>query len=224
MNELNYMIKKNKNIILFLLIFACFSFKIHAQNYYVGYKYGLSWNDVKSNGDLIGTSQNNFSTGVTFEVITNKKLRIGAEIFYEKRGFNLNYTAIFNNFEERLITNYHHQHYLSIPLKIGYQAGKKMYAFGDLGLVPAFNVRSTFRYPKTDDSFNIVGEITEKEQLEIKPFDLSALLDFGVGYNLTNKISILSAIRVQRSLFEFSEDYQMSHRITTLFLSFKYKL
>jgi hypothetical protein len=218
------MIKMNKKIILFLSILTGFSFEIYSQNYYLGYKYGISWNGVNSNGNLIGTSQNNFSTGLTFDVITNKRLRLGSEILFEKRGFNLGYSVIFNNFDERLLINYHYQDYLSIPLKIGYQTGNKIYGYGDFGLVPAFNLKSTFKYPKTDNSFNIIGEITENEQLEIRPFDLSALIDFGVGYNFTEKISILCSIRIQKSLFEFSKDYQMSHRSATLFLSFRYML
>jgi hypothetical protein len=218
------MIKMNKNIILFLSILISFSFEIYSQKYYLGSKYGFSWNEVKSNGNLIGTPQKNFSTGLTFEVITNKKLRLGAEILYEKRGFNLGYTVIFNNFEERLITNYHHQNYLSIPLKIGYQKGNKIFGYGDIGFVPAFNLKSTYKYPKTDSSFNVIGEATENEQLEIRPFDLSALIDLGVGYSFTENISILSSLRIQNSLFEFSKDYQMSHRATTLFLSLRYKL
>jgi hypothetical protein len=83
---------------------------------------------------------------------------------------------------------------------------------------------STYKYPKTDSSFNIIGEITENEQLEIKPFDLSAFIDFGIGYNLTEKISILSSIRMQKSLFEFSKDYKLSHRAATLFLSIRYNI
>ncbi len=218
------MIKMTKKIILFLSILTSFSCEIYAQNYYLGYNYGFSWNGVKSNGNPIGTSQNNFCTGLIFEVITKKKLRLGAEILYEKRGFNLGYAVIFNNFDERFLTNYHYQNYLSIPLKIGYQTGNKIYGYGDIGLAPAFNLKSTFKYPKIDSSSNIIGEITENEQLEIRPFDLSALIDFGVGYNLTEKISILSSIRIQKSLFEFSKDYQMSHKATTLFLSLRYKL
>lgn len=216
--------RMNKKIMLLLSILTGLSYEVNSQNYFFRYNYGFSWNEVKSNGNVKGTSQNNFSTGLTFEVVTRKKLRLGAEILYEKRGFNLEYTVIFNNFDERLVTNYHHQNYLSIPLKIGYQTGNKIYVYGDLGFAPAFNLKSTFKYPETDSSFNIIGEITENEQFEIRPFDLSALIDFGVGYNLTEKISILSSVRIQNSLFEFSKDYQMSHRATTLFLSLRYML
>lgn len=218
------MIKINYKLLLLLSILTCFSHKIYSQHYYLGYHFGFCRNGVKSNGNLIGTSQHNFSTGLTFNYTSVKKLRLGAEVLYEKRGFNVGYTVILKNFDERFITNYHHQNYLSIPLKIGRQAGNKIHGYADIGLVPAFHLKSTFRYPRTDSSFNITGEITENEQLAIRPFDLGALIDFGVGYNLTDKISILSSIRIQNSLFEFSKDYQMSHRAATLFLSFRYKL
>ena len=214
----------HKKIILFLAMIIPLGYEMDAQNYFLGYQYGLSWNSVKSDGNQTGAAQTNFSTGVTFDVVTRKKLRFGAELLYEKRGFNLGYTVILSNFDERSITNYHHQHYLSIPLKVGYQVGNQFYGFGAVGVVPAFTLKSTFTYPKTDNAFNTTGEITEKEQLEIKPFDLGALIDLGVGYSLTEKISILSSIRIQRSVFEFSKDYQMTHRATTLFLTLRYRL
>jgi hypothetical protein len=215
----------HKTIKLLLLLPLCiFSYEMHAQNYYLGYKHGYSWNEVNSNGNIKGMLQNNFCTGLTFELITKKKLRLGVEILYEKRGFNLGYTVFFNNLDERFLINYHHQNYLSIPIKIGYQFGNKIYGFADIGVVPAFNLTSTFKYPDTDNSFNIIGEITEDEELKIRPFDLAALYDIGVGYNVSHKISILSSLRLQKSLYEFSKDYQMSHRATTLFLTLKYKL
>lgn len=214
----------NKKITLFLVILISFGYEIHSQNYFFGYKHGFSWNEVNNNGNIIGTSQNNFSTGLTFEFITKKNLRFGADILYEKRGFNLGYTVFFNNLEEQLLINHHHQNYLSVPLRIGYQTGNKIYGFVDIGVIPAYNLKSTFKYPDTDNSFNIIGEIIEDEQLKIRPFDLGALIDFGVGFNLTEKISILSSMRLQKSLFEFSKDYQMTHRATTLFLSVKHKL
>ncbi len=214
----------NKKIILLLAIMASFSHEIFSQKYYLRYQHGLSWNWAKSNGNLVGTAQKNFSNGLTFEVLTNKKLRLGAEILYEKRGFNIGYAVILSNFDERLIRNYHHQHYVSIPLKIGYQKDDKIFTYGDVGLVPAFHVKSTFTYPKTDSSFNTIGEITENEQLDIKPFDLGAMVDIGVGYHLTDNISIMSSLRLQNSLFEFSKDYRMTHRAATVFLSLSYKL
>ena len=214
----------NKRFLLLLFILTGFYAQLYSQHYSLGYTYGYSWNEVKNNGDVPGSSQNNFITGLSSEWITKKNLRLGAEILYEKRGFDLEYIVFFNNFSQKHIKNYHHQKYLSIPLKIGYQTGKRIYAFGDIGIVPAFNVKSTFTYPNTDSLFNILGEITEREQINIKTFDLGGLLDFGAGYNLTDKFSVSGSIRLQHSLFDFSEVYRMSHRATTLFFTLRYKL
>ena len=202
------------------IIFYC---RISAQSHTVGLNGGLSRNGVINYGYAVGQNQNNnFAVGINYEACTKMNIRLGAELLYDRRGFDLGYTVITTT-GDYTIKNQHHINYLSVPLKIGYQIGNRYFMFADVGICPSYKVKSTLTYPLIDSTGNSIG--SKKEHLEdINNYDIGGFWDCGLGYNLYDKFSIVAVMRRQRSFWNFSDLYAMKHQFMTISLAFRYKL
>lgn len=189
-----------KQILLFSLIFSYFS--IYAQNHLVGLKGGASWTNIQATGFLTEVDTKlGMNLGLTYDYMLKKYLSIESGIIYDQRGFTNE--VIITNVEgaetgEKLTSKYNFD-YVSIPLKIEYNYGKKAYFFGAIGVTPSYLVQAKMIIPSAElEGGTFFGQKIDLTK-DVNRFDLGGLAEVGFGYKFNEKLWLYSAFSYQRS-------------------------
>ena len=169
----------------------------NAQQKLIGIKGALALTNIEWGKGLPNTKfMPNFATGFSFDYLFKNKVRLGSELLLERRGFKdkLNYTdgngVTIGELKYSIAFTY-----ISIPIKVGYTIGNRIYGFGNAGLIPAFLLSSKYN---TDD-IHFIGN--NKNLTSTNPkFDLATLAEIGIGCKTKNNINVYTAFRFQNSL------------------------
>jgi hypothetical protein len=136
--------------------------------------------------------------GLTYEYLINRSFSLNADLFYDLRGCYFE-TPVYDDLGNPTGTSGSTKEdftYLSLPLKVGYNFGGKLYGYVNLGVIPAKLLRSTVTFPM--GSLN--GERSYNNYSNYKKFDISALVELGGGYKINDRIRLCTTFAFQNSL------------------------
>ncbi len=218
-----------KPIIIIILTLVCLACK--GQSQYIGVKTGLNRTNVTSNLYSDKEIKQSMIAGLTYDFHCQKNILLGAELLYEQRGCVL--PLIFTNANGNPTGQKYNIpldfRYLSVPLKIGYSTGRKLYVFGNIGFCPSFLLIASTKLPWFDISGNYIGDSTQIGTKNFSRFDLGGLMELGCGYKLNKKISIYSSAKYQHSVLSYTrnkptKDYPSKHYGSSFNLGIIYRL
>lgn len=201
--------------ILFSFCLLIYSFGLNAQGQFLGFKGGLSWTDITSSNFL---KDRDFRFGNTFGLTYDSRIKdhltYGIELIYNQRGFSskLNLNEIYGGQEaknDKLEFNYN---YISLPIKVGFDYGHRLFALAHLGLAPSVLIKAQESLPTIIvDTIVIPSKLTNVTG-RANRFDLAAILDLGAGYKLYNNSFVFASFSFLRSLTSITNKYYYEGR------------
>jgi Outer membrane protein beta-barrel domain len=214
-----------------LLLCSFYTFTTSGQNHFIGVKGGYGWMNASMNLFTETKTQPGFAAGLTYEFQTKKKISLGAELLYERRGFinEILFSDIQGNLTGEKYPTHYRYDYFSLPLKVGYTIGNKFFGFGNIGVCPAILSQASWKLPTFHADMTQRGDtiiyFTEKPS----KFNIAGLAEIGCGYKISNHFSIATSFRFQYSFSSLTNDnyfknYYIRHRGMILSLAIKYNL
>ena len=188
-----------KNIAFIILLLTALN--LNAQHHFVGIKGGLNNTNVKATNFF---DKNYYRTavlgGLTYEYLFLKHFTIGADLLYVQRGFRNDVTFTDNVGNSLGITRIRYNYdYVSLPVKIGFTIGSKLYAFANIGICPSYLVSAKTIFPMVDSQMNIIGENIVTNTKDVTRFDWAAIVEAGGGYKINDKMSVYASFAYQHS-------------------------
>lgn len=218
-----------KKTLLFLFVLA--GFGVQAQTHLLGINLGTNSSSISSNA-VFGspTLRLGFLGGLTYEYILKNKLSFGTDILFNQRGFRQS-TIFTDRFGQPLGTSNSEYRfdYLSIPVKIWYYYGNRIFGFGNIGIVSSFLLSAEYIYP----TLNISGEIVEQPPVEstssYSSFNLGGRVEIGGGYKINERFWLTASAAYLHSLTPtkvtgFLNDLQLNQFDFNFNLGMKYTL
>lgn len=195
---------------IFIALLLLFSISSFAQNHYLGAQFGLSSSSlygkhIDDNAGFIKT----FSTGLTYDYKMKNGVLLGSGLLYERKGFQNWFNTLGMDYNSAYgfpgsIVNYN---YLGLPLKVGYQIGRKWTGYFYLGLVPAYLLDANYKLGKQAGPFapvEVKYDITD----EVNRFELSGLFELGSAYKLNDKWVLFLNASYLLGLTPVDKDYK----------------
>ncbi|MFZ6053217.1 porin family protein [Halocola ammonii] len=195
-----------KNILLALTILI--SSTAFSQDHFFGLTGGPNVTDVIHNDFLESTDYEfGFTAGFNYQYRLNENITIGADLLYEKRGFNsvvlYSREDEFNSVYSLTVFDFH---YVTLPIKAGYRLNvtDKLYGFGNLGVAPGYLIKTEFDIPELF-SYNGGEPITANKTEEANRIDLAGLAELGAGYQISDNILCYVLAKYQYSILSVSD-------------------
>ncbi|WMJ72191.1 porin family protein [Cytophagaceae bacterium ABcell3] len=217
----------------FLLgVLVAIALEATAQNQFIGIKGGVNHTNVNFR-DL--DAQPNFRTGVsagmTYEYLLTDRFSLGVDLIYNQRGYTED--IILTDWNGNMLIHdliRYNIDYASIPIKVGFNTGNKLYAFTNVGLIPSFLVSATLVEPRFTSQWGQVRTTgTDRHNItsELANFDLAGFAELGAGYKYMNNYWLFTSFSYQTSFNSFANPkHHQGNRIThygmTLSVGMKY--
>jgi hypothetical protein len=189
-----------RNIILFFLTITTIT--VRGQNHLLGVKGGANWTEVTatnfSNDRNFGTG---LAIGLTYDYLFKKHFSAGADIIYNQRGFtnDIIFTDDLGNPTGRKEIIKFYYDYITMPLKVGFNYGKTVYGFANLGLTPSILVDAKTITPTYDYNGTVITGETSNITNEVNRFDIGGLVEIGGGYKFKGRYWLFSSFSYQHS-------------------------
>jgi hypothetical protein len=165
-----------------------------SQTQSLGLKTGLSWcNQSGSNYYSSSESIQRYLLSADYNYQFKSKLKVGVGVSYAPAGFKV--PLIFTDQAGNVINNeplymkFTHD-YISIPIKVGYEFGNKLFGYGDIGIAPSFLIKAERTNPTFDENLQHNGEVTIEMTDQYAPIEFGGVLDLGIGYKLSDRYSL----------------------------------
>lgn len=180
------------------------------QNSLIGVKGGISWTGQTSyyfhNEEKFRTG---LAVGLTYDYTFKKYFSAGADIIYNQRGFSLDWPLVDNqgNYIGRDMTYNYNYDYITLPLKAGFNYGKKFYGFINLGVTPSVLVSAKVKNPIfIEENGALVPTHYVKTNVfqDMKKFDIGGFAEIGAGYKIKERYWLYSSVSYQHSFTSFS--------------------
>ncbi|HCS19479.1 MAG TPA: hypothetical protein DIW47_02765 [Bacteroidetes bacterium] len=217
-----------------LLFLTIATITVNGQNHFVGIQSGVNYTRVIN--DHFPKNKVNFRTGlvigITYDYQFKKNFSIGSGIIYNQRGYtrDIVFSPTYTGEPNDLIFIYKvNRDFISLPLKIGFNCGKELFAYGNIGLTPSVLVEAYDVHPKLDFNGNDLPERSVWNKDLVYKFDIGGLAEVGGGYKFTNHFWLYSSLLFQHSFapifnYDRSPDAEIIHYGWSLSLGFKYAL
>ena len=179
-----------------LFVFLILTIVTHAQTQLVGIKSGVNLTNVTNNKIYSNCLYKlGFGGGFTYEYLFKNKISLGVDFLYAQKGFEQKLNFILGdpldpvrgnitvdpNTSSSLPTKiYHRYDFISVPIKISYSYGKKLYGMGSIGFMPSYMIAEKVSY----DNY------PTKSYLDIekaKRFEFSGIAELGAGYQFKKR-------------------------------------
>ena len=175
------------------IIVVAISFTGISQSHYLGIKGGINW--CNQSGDLFKNTKGltRFSAGLDYGFKFKNNLKIGGNILYSETGFK--YKTIFTDDYGNPITNGisysdFHFNYLSIPIKVGYEYGNKMFVYGNIGFSTSFLLFSMISSPVLNANLEEIDRDNADITSIVAPIELAGIIEIGFGYTFFEKLGV----------------------------------
>lgn len=209
-----------KKIFAFFLIGFISIMNLFGQNHSLGIISGLNVSNQTSN--VLDDSENRKGIigGVCYEFSFPNSLTLGIDALFSQKGFQAN--TLPNSTSVESIGLDSKINYLSLPLKLGYKTGEDFLGFIKIGLIPSFLQTIDSELKIFDSQGHQITDIKE----DIAPFDLSASLEFGIGYLFTRNCEFFSSISYSQGLTSFNNSVNADfyHYEFAVLVGMKYRL
>lgn len=189
-----------KYSLLFAFIFG--SLSLSAQNHVLGFFGGMSSTlaDTKE-APAAAKPRSGVSIGfATYDLFLTKRWYISSGLEYNEKGYQgMKIKYVIPTAEYYVISDYVYN-YFSMPLKLGYNYGKKLYGFAGVGVVSSYLWSAAKRSKSFDENGNLLREGSSGNHFALTKFDFSGILEAGLGYKIQGKVWIYSSFAFHRSL------------------------
>lgn len=172
-----------------IILLLCCGLITKAQSNYLGIKAGYAYSLPKYASGSDYKARESFTSALTFEHKFKSKLTLGAELLYTQKGFTQRFRYIIMNNEPVYEKGSFNYNYLGVPVKVGFLGGNRFKLFVNAGFCAALLVGESRKY--SDPSLANVKQDT-------RLLELSWLLDLGVGYELSEKITLNAILATQQ--------------------------
>ena len=200
-----------------LTILTIASLNVSGQNHLLGVKGGVSWTNITATNFI---SDNHYRTGLaiglTYDYIFKKHFSTGADIIYNQFGFtnDLIFTDDLGNPTGGKATIKFNYDYISIPLKVGFNYGKTVYGFANIGLTPSILVDAKTITPTIDFNWTIIPGETYNVTSKVNKFDIGGLVEIGGGYKFKDRYWLFTSFSYQHSFTTITNsDYFANSKI-----------
>lgn len=183
------------------------------QNSLIGVKGGVNWTGQTSsyfqNEEKIRTG---LAVGLTYDYTFKKYFSAGADIIYNQRGFSLDWPLLSDNQGNVIkdVTVYYNYDYITLPLKAGFNYGKKFYGFINLGITPSMLVSAKVKNTPVfiDENGTLVPThyVTINVFQGMEKFDIGGFAEIGAGYKIKERYWLYSSVSYQHSFTSFSNE------------------
>jgi hypothetical protein len=218
-------------LIVVVLVVACL-FNSFAQSHSIGLFSGISIANISAQKVFNdGDNRESLVAGVKFDWNKSNKLHFGADLLYNKLGFEEEFMHT-NNYGgptgefDYLVFNYN---YISAPLKFGYVFGKKLQIVPKVGLQPSFLIKAeTVQYKTFNWSSYSTRQVYDVRD-RVSKFDLAGLIELELRFLLIEKLNLFTCIAGKYSITPFSNseyfnDFYMRHKVLLMSLGLSYTL
>lgn len=204
--------------------------KVAGQNQLIGVSAGMNFSNVNSK-DFVTHFRTGFTAGLNYEYLYKSNFSLGADLIYNQRGFInkiiLTDESGFSTGEE-YPTDFIYN-YISVPLKVGFNSGDKVYVFSNIGIIPSFLLEAKTVLPRIDNDLNVTGYETFDLSSNASNFDLGGLLEIGGGYKFKNGLWLYTSLTYQHSFTtisnrEYLTNSTLRHNGALLSFGLKYAL
>jgi hypothetical protein len=190
-----------KNI--FIIILTISTLKVAGQNHLIGVKVGANSTNITSTNFISETdSRSGLAAGLSYEFLIKRHFSIGADFIYNQRG--VTYDMVFtdnigNPTGEKYITKFNYD-YVSLPIKVGFNIGTKLYGFTIIGVIPSLLVEAKTTTPTFDMDGNFTGNKTFNVTNRVSKFDFAGIAEIGGGYKFNNRFWLFTSFAYQHSV------------------------
>jgi hypothetical protein len=181
---------------------------ILAQQHQLGLQVGMSSSFVSTDHSFIWGSteySKQVIVGLNYSYMAKGHIALGASVQYQQRGFL--WDGIDDPFTfgpTNLPLAVFSYNYISVPLKIGYYSGRKLYGFFNVGMVPSLLVSAETSRSTVISGGSVFLGYNEDLKDKVDPLDVAGMADVGVGYNFNNKARVFLSVAYQHSFTSIS--------------------
>ena len=214
----------------FLLFLTITTITVSGQNRFIGFKGGANRTNVTESNFFM--KNRNYRTGLalglTYDYIFKKYFSVSADIIYNQRGFTnkIIFTDVLGiPTGINVITKFNYD-YVATPLKVGFNYGKSVYGFANIGLTPSILVNAKTITPAIDLNGTIIPRETSNVTGRVKKFDIGGLVEIGGGYKFKGKYWLFTSFSYQNSFTtitnsDYFSDSKIQHYGMTINLGMK---
>jgi hypothetical protein len=191
-----------------IIILVCTTYKSYGQNHFVGAEAGIHWASIASKDFIEKPNyKTGFTGGLSYEYFLNKNVSVSAGIAYNSRGYATKVMAdTAGNLLEKEVKAKNKFDYVTLPLKLGFSYGKKLFGFGKVGIIPAILLSAQTITPLIDVNGNIIENQTEKFTNKVRKMDIAGIVEIGGGYNITDRCRVKVSLSYQHSFSSLTTD------------------
>jgi len=210
-------IQTMRNIFLFFL--ALTTITVNGQNHLFGVKggAGANWTEVTATNFLKDRNyRTGMAIGLTYDYLFKKHFSAGVDIIYNQRGFtnDIIFTDDLGNPTGRKEIIKFNYDYLTVPLKVGFNYGKTVYGFANIGLTPSILVDAKTITPTIDFNGIIIPSETSNITSRVNKFDIGGLVEIGGGYKFKGRYWLFTSFSYQHSFTTITNsDYFANSKI-----------
>ncbi len=186
-----------------IITITFFTLNAFSQKHIIGVSGGVNFAGIGVS--FLGRNHNNLLpgliTGISYERILTNHFSFGAGLLYNQRGSS-DYQVwtdcyVGTNWPlDKINIRYE---YFSIPIKASYKTTGKLFAIGSIGVMPSLLYQAKSNIPINYFTQGSL-ETTANETSRTDRFDLGAIVELGLGYNLTDNLSVFTTAGYQHSI------------------------
>lgn len=181
---------------------------VFSQDKLIGFKCGLSLNNVNSKNFLSDTNNRyGFVGGLTYDYPLKNDFYASVELLFAQKGFKDDFMFT-NESGEPLkegTTNFDYS-YLSIPLKYGYSFGRKLRFNINVGLLPSILILAKIKTFSLEEMKMVTFRNTDLPDR----IDLAGLAEIGCNYALNEQFLLCPSITYTHSVTNFTNKNYMA--------------
>jgi hypothetical protein len=179
-----------------------------SSKHYIGATLGLSLTNITASEHFNSNFKVGFNGGLIYAYQFHKNFFFSTGLEFQQRGFLMQYIETDKDgFPIGSFLEVHGYKYINTPLKLGMKSNGPVYVLGQIGLVPAFMVEAMKGTSKLNDPPQV--------SVSANPivFDLAAVTELGVGFNIKDKYHIYALLGYQQSFFTNRSNYDTQNTV-----------
>lgn len=213
MNQYRTMLQKSL-LVLTAVVLSHFSF---GQTQSLGLTGGANVSDVFHSDFLESTDYRfAYNGGISYRysfenLIGFGKINLGADLLYFQQGFNSNVSYLREDEFQLVVkdTQFNFE-YLMLPIKGGLQVGNNIYGFVNIGVAPAFLIKTEYELPE-EISYSEDGPVVVDDTENANRYDLAAIGELGGGCRLFTNWDVYITAKYQRGLLNVATSDYFPH-------------
>lgn len=183
-----------KQIVIF---FIATNLIVNAQNHLVGIKSGINNSYVTDNNTFKNKiGKNGFSGGITYDYLIKKKFALGIDLLYTQKGFGT-YAILGDPLDPvnggtgtgtlgGVYLLYFQYNYLTLPIRLSYTIGSKVFLFTAVSLAPSYIVNAKMYFEKEEGKPIFTNNLNKLE--------LSGQIELGFGYQFKKRLNLYASV------------------------------